>query len=283
MSQNKSTLVPIPDEVGNFYDRLALNAAVTAVDNNLHFGYWDDPDSEAPFDEAVNRLTDIMAEKLEIGSGSHVLDVGCGVGGPGVRIARITGARMTGISVSREQVALANSLAESSGLAERVIFQWANAMELPFPAQSFDAAIALESIIHIPDRGQVLTQICQTLKPGGRLVLTDFFERAPIPAAKQPTVDRFLNNTMSTLGTAEAYPPLLRHVGLRFEEIQDISEHTVPKSFFWMSKKFNQARLELAAAFGDEIVGRLDLLPLTSMIDIPEFGYLMVVAKRPKA
>jgi O-methyltransferase StaMB len=76
---------------------------------------------------------------------------------PGVRIARLTDARVTGISVSREQIKIANSFAESTGLAQRVVFQCANAMEPPFPAQSFDAAIALESIVHMPDCGQVLT------------------------------------------------------------------------------------------------------------------------------
>jgi cyclopropane fatty-acyl-phospholipid synthase-like methyltransferase len=107
--------------------------------NNLHVGYWDNPDSEVPFDEAADRLTDVMTEKLKIGAGSHVLDVGCGIGGPGVRIAQLIGARVTGISVSQEQIRLANSLAESAGVAERVVFQQANVMELPFPAQSFDA------------------------------------------------------------------------------------------------------------------------------------------------
>ncbi|MBV9163757.1 MAG: methyltransferase domain-containing protein [Pseudonocardiales bacterium] len=81
-----------------------------------------------------------------------------------------------GISVSREQIAVANSLAESVGLAERVVFQQENAMEMLFPAQSFDAAIALESIPHMPDRGQVLTQICRSLRPGDRPVLTDFLQ-----------------------------------------------------------------------------------------------------------
>jgi ubiquinone/menaquinone biosynthesis C-methylase UbiE len=39
-----------------------------------------------------------------------------------------------------------------------VVFQRANAMKLPFPAQSFDAAIAIESFFHMPDRGQVLAR-----------------------------------------------------------------------------------------------------------------------------
>lgn len=261
MPQNKSTFVHTPDEVGYLYDRLSVG---TTLGDSLHLGYWDNADSEAPFSEAVDRLTDIMAEKLKIGCGSHVLDVGCGVGGPGVRIARLTGARVTGISVSREQIRLANSLAESAGLAERVVFQQENAMEMSFPAQSFDAAIALESMIHMPDRGQVLAQIYRSLQPGGRLVLTDFFERAPIPALKQVAVDRWGNNLMMTMVQAEDYPPLLRQAGLWFEEILDISEQTIQKSLN------SSSTIEMARRFDT-----------TEITDVPELGYLMVLAKRP--
>jgi cyclopropane fatty-acyl-phospholipid synthase-like methyltransferase len=279
MSQQKSTPVPAPDEVGRLYDRLALSAAAT-FGNNLHFGYWDDPDGDVPFSEAADRLTDIITEKLKIKPGSHVLDVGCGVGGPGVRLARNTGARVTGISVSREQVTLANSLAESAGLAERVVFQQADAMKMPFPAQSFDAVMALESIPHMPDRGQVLTQICRSLRPGGRLALTDIYERAPIPASKRPAVDRIINNDFkATLVQAEDYPPLLRNAGLWFEEILDISEQSCSKSLLWMLERINVAGPDFEAMFGDGMPGRADI---ADVIDIPELGYLVLAAKRPE-
>jgi cyclopropane fatty-acyl-phospholipid synthase-like methyltransferase len=279
MMPKKTAPVSVPDEVGHLYDRLALSAAVT-FGNNWHFGYWDDIDSDVPFGEAAERMTDIMAEKLKVAPGCHVLDVGCGVGGPGVRIAKLTGARITGISVSQEQVTLANSLAESAGLAEQVVFQRADAMKMPFSAESFDAAIALESIMHMPDRGQVLTQICQSLRPGARLVLTDIFERAPIPAAKRPAVDRIINNDyMATLVQVEDYPPLLRRAGLWFEEILDISENSCYKSLLWMSERINEAQPDFEAMFGDEMPGRQDIV---DMLDIPELGYLMLVAKRPK-
>jgi ubiquinone/menaquinone biosynthesis C-methylase UbiE len=275
MSQKKSTLVPMPDEVGRLYDRF-ISPSFMPSGNNLHVGYWDSPDSEVPLGEAADRLTDVMTEKLKIGAGSHVLDVGCGIGGPGVRIARLTGARVTGISVSKEQIRLANSLAESAGVTERVVFQWTNAMELPFPAQSFDAAIAIESFFHMPDRGQVLAQICRSLRPGGRLVLTDSFERAPIPVAKQPTVNRFFNS-IATIVQAEDYPPLLRQAGLWFEEILDISEQTLPNSYIWWSRWAKRQNLDQ----GDEMAAhRLDV---EALIDIPELGNLMVLAKRPEA
>jgi O-methyltransferase StaMB len=274
MLQKSSILVPVPDEVGQLYDRFT-SPGLMPSGNNLHVGYWDDPNSEISLAEATDRLTDVMTEKLKIGDGSHVLDVGCGIGGPGVRIAQLTGARVTGISVSQEQIRLANSLAESAGVSERVRFQQANAMELPFPTQSFDAAIAIESFFHMPDRGQVLVQIGRSLRPGGRLVLTDSFERAPIPIAKQPTVNRFFN-PMATVVQAEDYPPLLRHAGLWFEEILDISEQTLRNSYIWWSRWTKRQNLEQ----GDEMAA--DWLHVADLIDIPELGYLMVVAKRPE-
>jgi cyclopropane fatty-acyl-phospholipid synthase-like methyltransferase len=278
MMSQQSALVTVPDEVGRLYDRFTALGAATLGDN-LHFGYWDTPDSEVGLDEAADRLTDLMTEKLKVNAQSRVLDIGCGVGGPGVRIARLTGARVTGISVSHKQITLANSYAESAGLAERVTFQRANAMELPFPAQSFDAAIALESIIHMPDRGQVLRQISRTLRPGGRLVLTDFFERVPIPTAKQSAVDRYLNDFMMTMVQAEDYPPLLRQAELLFDEIVDISERTLRKTFVMLSTRINQTREDLKSKLGDNMVDQFDP---TNMIDIAGFGYLMVVAKRPE-
>jgi cyclopropane fatty-acyl-phospholipid synthase-like methyltransferase len=267
-----------PDEVGCIYDRFAALSAATALGKNLHAGYWDSPDSNVPFDEAADRLTDIMTEKLKVGPESHVLDVGCGVGGPGVRIAQLTGARVTGISISGEQIKLANSLAELAGLSEKVMFCQENAMNMTFPERFFDAVIALESIMHMPDRGQVLARISRSLRPGGRLVLTDLFTRAPIPAEKAHGINQFRNDFLSSMVQAEDYPPLLRQAGLWFEEILDISEHTVRKSLIWLSSKMNEARSELVAKFGDEMAGRFNA---TELIDTPEVGYLLVVAKRP--
>ena len=279
MVQEETAAGSTLNEVANLYDRLTALTATKIRGNNLHFGYWDDPDSDIPIEEAANRLTDIMTEKLQIGPGSHVLDVGCGVGGPGVRIAQLTGARVTGISISQEQVALANSLAESAGISGRVVFRRENAMEMSFCGSFFDAVIAIESMQQMPDREQVLTHICRSLRPGGRLVLTDAFVRGTIPAEKLPVIDRFRNSFMFTMVQAEDYPPILRRAGLWFEEILDISDQTMQKSMSWLSRQHGEMRPQLNAVLGDEMT---ELLDTTELVDIPELGYLMVVAKRPK-
>ncbi|MGH3687991.1 MAG: hypothetical protein ACRDSM_23695 [Pseudonocardiaceae bacterium] len=66
MSQEKSALVPISDEVGRLYDRFT-SPSLMPSGSNLHVGYWDNPDSEVPLGEATDRLTDMMTEKLRSG------------------------------------------------------------------------------------------------------------------------------------------------------------------------------------------------------------------------
>ncbi|ONI71025.1 SAM-dependent methyltransferase [Actinosynnema sp. ALI-1.44] len=252
-----SQALPVPEDVGRLYDRFTASRDATSG-VNMHFGYWDTPDSDVPLSDAADRLTDLVTDRLRVAQGSHVLDVGCGVGGPAVRIAGRTGARVTGISNSQEQISRANAFAAS---VDGVEFRHADATRMPFPPRSFDAAVAMESIFHMPDRAVVLDQICQALRPGGRLVLTDFVERAPIPVDKQPVVDRYLREFMMTLVRVDDYPPMLRLAGLRLVEILDISEHTMRQTFSQFSEQ---------GEFGH-----------SAMADIAEFGAVLVVAQKP--
>jgi hypothetical protein len=89
-----------------------------------------------------------------------------------------------------------------------------------------------------------------------------------MPAAKKSVVDRFLNNIMVTAARAEDYPPLFRRAGMKFEEILDISEQTMPKSLARLRSTFEDLDEELARRVeGIEMI-------------IPEIGYLMVVGHR---
>nr|WP_275902540.1 class I SAM-dependent methyltransferase [Streptomyces clavuligerus] len=96
---------------------------------------------------------------------SHVLDLGCGWAAPRCGSWSRTGARVTGVSVSEEQIRTAGRLAAEAGLADRAAFRHGDAMRLPFADASFDAVLALESMCHMPDRHQVLTEVCRVLIP----------------------------------------------------------------------------------------------------------------------
>jgi cyclopropane fatty-acyl-phospholipid synthase-like methyltransferase len=269
--------IPVPEDVGRLYDEYAALCDVT-VGENLHFGYWETPDSTATLAEAAHHLTDILADRLHITGGQQLLDVGCGVGGPTVRIAKRTGATVTGISISREQIIRAAAHAEHAGLADRVTFQHANATALPFQPRSFDAVIALESLIHMPDREAVLRQIYDVLRPGGRLVLTDFYEREPIPDAKWPAVHRYLRDFLFTIVQPSDYVQMLERVGLRFVELLDISDQSVRQTFVHLSAQLTEDQGTLAPEYGGDLVDKFNP---ADMIDVHEFGHLLVVAQKP--
>ncbi|MFF2376870.1 SAM-dependent methyltransferase [Streptomyces xiamenensis] len=278
---------PTPQAVGEFYD--ANNRAITEIyGGSMHYGYWLGPDDTSDFATAGERLTDLLIGRLGAGPGSEVLDLGCGTGGPGVRLARATGARVTGVSISAGDVALAGARAAAEGVAGQVRFELADAMELPYGDASFDAVLAFESIVHLPDRGRALREIARVLRPGGRLVLTDLVERG---APKEDEHKRRAVAEMlaiwraAPMTRAEDYPGFARDAGLVIDEITDITEHT----------KYTAAHIYTGTRDHLRRHGTLppDLARIHAMgehVDWAEFtaaeqsdGMIIVVAHRPPA
>jgi len=275
---DENPMVFMPDDVGRFYDQLTLAAREQGTfAENIHVGYWDTADSTEPLPAAVDRLTDLMAERLGLGKDDQLLDVGCGLGGPAMRIARTTGVQVTGITVSREQFAAATALAAEAGLADRVSFRVHDAMDLDFASESFDAAIAIESIIHMPDREHVLRNICRTLRPGGRLVLTDIFVRAPAGHQRHPAIQKFERNMMVTMADIDDYVAMLHRAGLRFRELRDITDNSMQQTFRTLARP-------VAPGGQAEFLGQQsdpDVFNPAELVGVDEFGCLLAVAERP--
>ncbi len=111
---------------------------------------------------------------LDLDPASRVLDVGCGAGGPALRLARLSGCAVLGIDTQAQGLASATALAQSQGLATRVRFERCDGGQpLPYPALSFDAVVCIDAVNHLPERARVLAEWARVLKPGGRLLFTD--------------------------------------------------------------------------------------------------------------
>lgn len=236
---------PTPDEVAEFYNR--YNRLIAQFyGGNMHYGYWDGPDDDSTFEEAGARLTDIMIDKLGVKPGDRILDLGCGPGKPAVRLAHATGASVVGVSISTMDVELANERARAEGVSDRVRFQCADANDLPFEAGSFDAVLALESIVHIEDRAHVLAQIARVLRPGGRVALTDFVKRGPDidDEEARAALDNMLAAWRAApLVRAEDYPGFAERAGLVIDEIVDITDntkYTFPRTYSMMREYAEQ-------------------------------------------
>lgn len=223
-----SPALPDPVDVGEFYDR--NNRLLTQLlGGSMHYGYWHGPGDVSGLDAASARMTDEHLDRLDVQPGMTVLDLGCGTGAPGVRLARWCDADITGVSVSVGDIALATARAEAEGVSRRITFRQADAARLPFADGTFDRVLAIESLAHVADRGQVLSEIARVLRPGGRVVLSDFVQLGPEPedAEEREAAARMLAALRVAPPVRVArYEGLLRAAGLTAVEITDVTEHT---------------------------------------------------------
>ncbi|CCH32302.1 methyltransferase domain-containing protein [Actinosynnema sp. NPDC047251] len=269
---------PAPGDVAEVYDGIGRIYG-SAWGPNIHYGYWEDDADDSSVEVATDRLTDLMISGLAARAGERVLDVGCGIGHPALRLVRACDVDVVGISVSHAQVARATALAAAAGLAHRATFQFTDAMDLPFPAGSFDGAWAFESMWHMPDRGQVLGEISRVLRPGGRLAVADVIERGPVSPAGRALLDHICQNyAVRSLGTVDEYRKALAANGFVDVEIRDISDNC-SRTLALMADAVDTVRDKLADLVGEaQAASLIDFMRLSAVT--PESGYLFLTAVR---
>jgi len=163
-----------------------------------------------------------LAEALGFARGTHVLDVGSGVGGPSRVFAAMHGVRVTGIDLTQDYVDAANGLTRRCGLADLVSFKQANALAMPFAAASFDGAYTIHVAMNIADKAALYSEIRRVLKPGVRFGIYDIMRTGdadiPYPMPWAATADS------SFVETAAGYRRLVEAAGFAIESVTDRSD-----------------------------------------------------------
>ncbi len=133
-----------------------------------------------------------VATRAGINAGSHVLDLGSGLGGVSRHVAHEFGANVHGIDLTPQFVSAARSLAERTGLSKQVTFSQGSILALPFAENSFDAALMMHVGMNIQDKDTVFAEAARVLRPGGVLAVYDVMllsgdvETYPLPWAARP-------------------------------------------------------------------------------------------------
>lgn len=263
--------------VGGLYDRVSQIVS-PAYGGNLHIGLWTAPRENDTLPEAADRMTDMVADQLRLSPGRHLLDVGAGTGTPALRMARRCGVEVTGISLSAKDMARATVLARREGLADRVRFEQADALALPYEDGSFDTACAVESMSHIADRLRALREIQRVMRPGGRLVVGDGVLLDPMGARPDQVRMLCTRLAMHLPPTLDAWHTQLHEAGFTPVDTVDLTDH-YRYSQRQLLRLVSEASEAFEQAIGAEVFSDM-LAALEQYCGRPEIGYVLLAAER---
>jgi len=151
-----------------------------------------------------------LAEHLELKPDDHVLEIGCGWGGFAEFAAREYGARVTGITISDEQLAYARARMEKAGLSDRVEIRRQDYRDVE---GQFDKVASIEMFEAVGEKywPAYFGKIADVLKPGGKAGLqiitiderlfekyrrrADFIQRYVFPGGMLASVERLKEET----------------------------------------------------------------------------------------
>jgi SAM-dependent methyltransferase len=185
------------------------------------------PESLAPFDHFHGRgviATQEIAAQLALQPGERVLDIGSGIGGPARWFAAKFAVAVTGVDLTPEFCATAEALNAATGLADRVTIIPGSALALPVPDNTFDAAYSQNVIMNIADKRLFYREAFRTLRPGGRLALSNLCA-GPAGEPYFPVPWATTRDT-SFLATPEAMRADLLAAGFAIADFRDITEAT---------------------------------------------------------
>ena len=174
------------DRVAGRYD--ALNSLMTA---GLH-----------------HRWRERAAAQTQLEPGGSALDVCCGTGDLALELARLVApeGRVVGCDFSEPMLDLAREKAAERG-AEGVRFEWADALELPYDGERFDAVTVGFGVRNLADLDRGLREMARVLKPGGRAVILEITQptRPPLSLFYSLWFDRLVPLLGALSSNPEAY------------------------------------------------------------------------------
>ena len=169
------------DRIAGFYD--VMNSVMTA---GLH-----------------HRWRARAADLAALGPGDRALDVATGTGDLAVELARRVGpgGEVIGSDFSEEMLALARRK------APELRFEWGNALELPYPDDSFDAATVGFGARNFSDLDRGLAEMARVVRPGGRVVVLEITtpQRPPLSTFFRVWFDRIVPLLGRLTGETLAY------------------------------------------------------------------------------
>jgi glycogen(starch) synthase len=239
----------VAEELAGYYRRVLEEGEPAGIDSGIYerdYRRWFRPDDRGDtFYDLYERKRRAVLAELDAAPRLRILDAG---GGPG-RLACPLAARhdVTLCDISADMLAEARSRCP-----EGVRFVQADARALPFADGEFDALLALDLLVHLPDLSAAVLELARVVRPGGRLLI-DTTNATPWWVLAYPSyVDwrpRRLVRTMRSGGVLPEWRPTVTHwrpsemraalgaAGLQLERRLDFGPPWTPRWQLWLATK----------------------------------------------
>jgi phosphoethanolamine N-methyltransferase len=146
-----------------------------------------------------------------------VLDVGCGLGGAAFIMAQTYGARVHGIDLSHNMLQIAQARCQEAQLTQAISFEQADVLRYECRS-GFDLVHSRDVFLHIHNKAGLFDAISGCLRPGGRLLFSDYLCRA---GSRSDDFSAYIQQRGYDLRTLEEYRALLEQAGFEVLLTQD--------------------------------------------------------------
>jgi len=239
------------DNVAHHYDIDGrLYSLFLDADKQYSCAYFETPATS--LDDAQLAKKRHLAAKLLIGRGDRVLDIGCGWGGLGLYLAEMTGADVTGVTLSTEQLQVANARAAEKMLTRSARFLLQDYRDITGP---FDRIVSVGMFEHVGvDFYETFFRRCAELLADNGVMMLHSIGRSSGPDVTSPWITKYIFPGGYIPALSEVFPAIER-AGLLVCDTEILRSHYAETLKAWRERFM--ARREEAVQLYDERFARM--------------------------
>lgn len=246
LTDNKTKVIEHYNELSSYYKNL--------WGIHIHHGFWQT--GKESKETAQQQLIEKLTGDMELGPNLSLLDVGCGIGGSSVYLAKKFGVDVTGITISETQVSMAQAYAKEQGIKAKFLVMDADNITL---GNKFDVVWSIEAISHFMNRGSFFKKSADILKPGGSLALTDWFVVENLDEKNKKIIESIKSGMLvPNMDTMNNYVQSIESTGLKIVNRENISQQVAKTWDISLDIIKNKSFWKLALTKGKDFVKFLE-------------------------